>query len=199
MRLDHIAYRVVDRFEAAARLETLFDYQIQEEFCIKFKTGEAKCLALRPREQLDPLQNRFAMVGVGAAADFCSYRGQPRIGEAGIYHLAPEVFVSNGTPDSVVGKWVAARNGIGGVHHLAYEVPNVDYTMKHLRTFDIEFTSEKPIESKNGDLVQIFTVEDPILGVIYEFIERRGNRGFNADNVKRLMLSTDEQDEMVSV
>lgn len=199
MRLDHIAYRVADRKYAAKYLEALFGYKIAEEFCIDFTSGQAKCYALRPPEQLDPLQPRFTSVILGQADEFCSYDGHPTTlaqNNAGMYHLAPEIFVSDGTPDSVVGRWVAARNGVGGIHHLAYEVPNVKLTMFRLQSLGVEFTTNEPIVSKKGDLVQIFTVEDPTMGVIYEFIERRGNRGFNLDNVKQLMLSTDEQREL---
>ena len=33
----------------------------------------------------------------------------------------PEVFISNGSPGSIVDKWVKERNG-GGVHHIAYSL-----------------------------------------------------------------------------
>jgi hypothetical protein len=41
------------------------------------------------------------------------------------YHIAPEIFVSDGSPGSIVGDWVAARGGVGSIHHLAYQVPSV--------------------------------------------------------------------------
>jgi 4-hydroxyphenylpyruvate dioxygenase-like putative hemolysin len=110
----------------------------------------------------------------------------------GIYHLAPEIFVSDGTPDSVVGKWVAERNGVGGIHHLAYEVNSVKDTMAEWREKGYaEFTTEEPLSCPG--LTQCFTKPSELTGVIYEFIERdAGAKGFCKDNVKDLMESTEE-------
>ena len=39
----------------------------------------------------------------------------------------PELFVSDGTEDSIVGEWVKNhRNGQGGIHHLAYKVDKIE-------------------------------------------------------------------------
>ena len=49
MRLDHIAFRVVDRFRAKDFLQRVMGYRLQEEFSIPFDDGfRADCIALEP-------------------------------------------------------------------------------------------------------------------------------------------------------
>jgi len=174
MRLDHIAYRVSNRDKAADFFIQAFGYSISDEFKINFEDGTcANCYALLPKENknlkilkyIDPLY-------------------------ASEYHMAPEIFVSEGSEGSIVSKWVSSRGGIGGVHHLAYMVDSVEEIMAEWSAKEFaEFTTDKPIVS--SDLTQCFTKPHVLTGVIYEFIERR-NKGFNIDNVKKLMLSTGE-------
>ncbi len=105
------------------------------------------------------------------------------------HHLPPEIFVSDGTPDSIVGKWVTKRDDVGGIHHLAYQVDSVQTTMDEWKIKGYaEFASNAPLVCP--DLTQVFTKPSELTGVIYEFIER-GKHGFCVDNVKQLMLSTD--------
>ncbi len=102
--------------------------------------------------------------------------------------MAPEIFVSDGQPDSIVGQWVAARGGIGGIHHLAYQVDDVKATMQKWKEKGYaEFTSEEPLMCPG--LTQVFTKPSELTGVIYEFINR-GEHGFCKENVKGLMEST---------
>ena len=87
-----------------------------------------------------------------------------------------------------MGKWVARRDGIGGIHHIAYQVENVEKTMKEWQDKGYaEFASTKPLTCPG--LVQVFTKPSELTGVIYEFIER-GEHGFCVANVKDLMEST---------
>lgn len=176
MRLDHIAYRVADRWKTARFFMDALGYRVQQEFTIDFGNGQtALCIALEPPEKDLPLLP-------------WTYTVPPGSPSGTIYHMAPEIFVSDGTPDSVVGKWVAARNGIGGVHHIAYQVESVEATMKEWKEKGYaEFTSAQPM--KCPGLTQVFTKPSELTGVIYEFIER-GEHGFCKDNVKDLMLST---------
>lgn len=103
--------------------------------------------------------------------------------------MAPEIFVSDGSPDSIVGKWVAARNNVGGIHHVAYMVNSVKETMKEWREKGYaEFTTEDPLTCPG--LTQCFTRPSELTGVIYEFIEREA-QGFCKENVKDLMKSTE--------
>jgi hypothetical protein len=160
-----------------------FGYTFQSEFDIFFndeKTDVARCIALEPPEKneikykdYDP---PFSMVWDAN-------------GPTGLtYHMAPEIFVSEGTEGSIVGNWVKARGNIGGIHHLAYEVPNVEDKKKEwLEKGFAEFTSDKAFTCEG--LTQIFTKPSLLTGVIYEFIERQGF-GFCKDNVKSLMQST---------
>jgi 4-hydroxyphenylpyruvate dioxygenase-like putative hemolysin len=104
------------------------------------------------------------------------------------YHLAPEIFISDGDADSIVGQWVAARGGVGGIHHLAYQVESVSKTMQDWKNNGYaEFSTDDVLRCP--DLVQVFTKPSELTGVIYELIER-GKHGFCAENVKDLMNST---------
>jgi len=176
MRLDHIAYRVANRHRTADFFIQAFGYTIQTEFTIDFDDGsQAKCIALEPPEKVTD-------------APWAHLEPFPGGGTKTEYHMAPEVFVSDGTPDSIVGKWVAARGGIGGIHHLAYQVESVEKTMNHWKEKGYaEFTTAKPLTCPG--LTQCFTKPSELTGVIYEFIER-GAHGFCKDNVKSLMEST---------
>jgi len=111
--------------------------------------------------------------------------------------MAPEIFVSDGDPNSIVGQWVDRRDGVGGIHHLAYQVESVEDKMNEWRDKGYaEFTSEKPLTCPG--LIQVFTKPSLLTGVIYEFIER-GEHGFCQDNVRSLMESTRGMDQRVKV
>ena len=102
----------------------------------------------------------------------------------------PEVFISQGSPGSIVDRWVDAHGGVGAVHHIAYGVPSVLDAMILLSSQGVEFLSKEPLTCPG--LVQVFTKPDPATGIIYEYIERRGEKGFCEENVKDLMESTDD-------
>lgn len=176
-RLDHIAYRVADRHKTAQFFMDAFRYTYQTEFEIEFEDGSrAQCIALQPPEKV--LED--APWTTATALDDPEHRL--------VYHMAPEIFISDGDPGSIVGQWVAARGGVGGIHHLAYQVDSVAETMQRWRDKGYaEFTSEQPLTCP--DLVQVFTKPSELTGVIYEFIER-GKHGFCQENVKSLMQST---------
>jgi len=179
MRLDHIAYRTADRNKTAQFFIDAFGYKIQTEFDIKFDDDStAKCIALEPPEKTKYNFKNYVIPFTACSDDTMSVE----------YHLAPELFVSDGDPESIVGKWVAARGGIGGIHHMAYQVKSVENIMLQWKHKGYaEFTSEKPMTCPG--LTQVFTKPSELTGVIYEFIEREG-AGFCKDNVKNLMVST---------
>lgn len=106
------------------------------------------------------------------------------------YHMAPEIFVSEGPPGSLIYNWVEkncpGRNG--GIHHLAYEVDDVRSTMSEWQQKGFLFTTDDILSC--DDLDQVFTEPNPHTGIIYEFIERKGAHGFCQGNVSRLMNST---------
>lgn len=182
MRLDHIAYRVKNRTEAVKFFCDAFGYKTQDEFEITLEDGsKAKCQSLEPSEKVLPEvpTDCISYISVG-----------PRIPQERIeYHLAPEIFVSDGPPGSVIDDWVNAwGRGIGGVHHLAFEVDDVQKTMDDWKAKGWLFTTPAPLNCES--LTQIFSQPNPFTGVIYEFIHRKGQRGFCKDNVAKLMSST---------
>lgn len=184
MRLDHIAYRVKDRHKTAAFLCECLGYRIAadlpEGFDIQFEDGSmAKCLVLEPKEKV--IANAPWTTLLPNELSKQEYQMQE-------YHLAPEIFVSDGSNGSIVKEWVEARGGVGGIHHLAYQVDSVQDIMEEWKAKGYaEFTTEEPL--KCPELVQVFTKPSELTGVIYEFIER-GVQGFCKDNVKDLMVST---------
>jgi len=100
-----------------------------------------------------------------------------------------EIFVSQGEPGSIVANWVEKHGN--GIHHLAYEVANVNNAMAHWEAFGIKFMSD-PITCDDGSLIQVFSQPDPITGIVYELIQKVGGKGFCKESVKSLMESTDD-------
>src|SRR3954467_11873879 len=108
MRLDHIAFRTANRFKTADFFIECFHYRIADDlpdgFKIEFEDGSsADCLVLLPPEQT--AANMPWMAELYFDHEFIHY------------HIAPEIFISDGTSDSIVGTWVKERGGIGGIHH----------------------------------------------------------------------------------
>ena len=176
MRLDHIAFRTTDRMKAAKHLYDTLGYSIEpnlpEGFDIQFEDGtQAKCLVLIPPESLATFGPSIAFGDFGTQ-----------------WHSPPEIFVSDGSQSSIVAEWVE-KNG-AGVHHLAYEVDSVVKVMKEWQKKGIKFLSEEPLSCEG--LIQVFTEPCPITGIIYELIERE-TVGFCRENVKDLMISTEEK------
>lgn len=185
MRIDHIAYRTKDRRKTAQFFIDALGYRIQQEFTINFDDGTiAQCIALEPPEKYN---DKFDVPWKTQAIIY-KETDQGMREKLQEYHLPPEIFVSDGPPGSIVGDWVAARNDIGGIHHIAYQVNSVTETMKEWKEKGYaEFSSDEPL--KCPGLTQVFTKPSLLTGVIYEFIER-GEFGFCASNVKSLMEST---------
>ena len=180
MRLDHIAYRVKDRYKTATFFEKTLGYKIETEFQIEFDDGStADCLALVPPEMRHPDTNLWYYNALMAA---------PYQPIKASFHAPPELFVSDGPDGSIVGEWVADRDGVGGVHHIAYQCDDVEGTMDEWKEAGFaEFLSDKPMTCPG--LKQVFTKPSELTGVIYELISRKG-KGFCKDNVKNLMIST---------
>lgn len=180
MRLDHIAYRVANRENTTAFFIKCLGYRIAEElpdgFQIEFEDNtKAKCNVLLPPEELD-MKTPWSHLEV-----FENNISQE-------YHKPPEIFVSEGTSGSIVEEWVNKRDGVGGIHHLAYQVESVEAIMKEWSEKGYaEFTTKAPLSCPG--LIQCFTKPSALTGIIYEFIERE-TVGFCKDNVKDLMNST---------
>lgn len=174
---------MADRHKTVEFFKAALGYSVQTEFDIDFPDGSmAKCFALEPPEKTE--YSFWSVEGPCRDIRMVQMASLPE------YHTPPEIFVSDGTPDSVVGQWVAKRDGIGGIHHLAYQVDSVQAKMDEWREKGFaEFTTENPLVCPG--LVQVFTKPSALTGVIYEFIER-GQHGFCKDNVRQLMMSTAE-------
>ena len=184
MRLDHLAYRVQDRFKAASILKVMLGYSVATEFDIKFDDGStAECIVMTPPEKNNRVSKYVDIPWI--------------IQSAGIekpleHHLAPEIFISDGSEGSIVGEWVDSRGEVGGIHHAAYQVDNIDGVVEEWRSAGIEFLSDSIIDCPEDDLRQIFTKPmEAMGGIIFELIER-GAKGFCQNSVKDLMNSTKE-------
>lgn len=185
MRLDHIAYRVSDREKTVKFFVDAFGYTVQTEgFEPIFSDGTSqgvKCTVLAPPEKLEGAPWQCFLVDDKVIPPWL---------DKVEYHTPPELFISSGPAESIVGKWVAARDGIGGIHHLAYQVDNVQVKMDEWKEKGYaEFLSQEPLTCPG--LTQVFTRPSELTGVIFEFINR-GKDGFCAENVAGLMESTKE-------
>jgi len=170
MRLDHIAYRVKSREESANFLAAILGYKVGTEFEIVFDDNStAKCSTMIPPEK------RFNVINIEAG---------------GLRHVAPEIFISDGDENSIVGQWVEARSGVGGIHHMAYQVSEIDSKVKKWRESGVEFLTDDVIDCPDDNLRQIFTKPlENLGGIIIELIER-GDKGFCQNSVKHLMESS---------
>lgn len=182
MRIDHIAYRTFDREKTVEFFVKAFGYKFQAEFEIYFndeKTEKAMCTALEPPERTNPkLPFHIHHIGFNGETD---------------YHMAPEIFVSQGTPGSIVHDWCVANRP--GLHHIAYNCSDVEAQKKlWIENGWAEFTSDKAF--KCDDLTQIFSKPNAFTGHVYEFIERKGF-GFCASNVRDLIQSTVKADKRI--
>ena len=189
MRLDHIAYRVKDRGKTAKFFNSCLGYEIGEEFSLEFDDGStAQCIAMAPPESRPENVEEWDVL----LAD-CPDGVVPEDGAAfNSYHCPPEIFVSDGPKGSIVGDWVEERGGVGGIHHIAYQVENVELVMKDWRDKTYaEFYSDEPLVCEETHLIQVFTKPSELTGIIYELIRRgTNNKGFCEKNVKALMEST---------
>ena len=182
MRLDHIAYRSKDRHRTAKFFKDSLGYEVATSFEVKFDDGShADCLALVPPENRPPDTSLWRMETHLSLNEIETETPVE-------YHAPPEIFVSDGARGSIVGEWVDARGGVGGIHHIAYQCDSVESTMKAWKDKGYaEFLSDEPMECPG--LKQVFTIPSELTGVIYELISRE-DKGFCELNVKGLMEST---------
>ena len=192
MRLDHVAYRVRDREKTTKFLEDCLGYKYAGTWDIEFGDGSTTKFNM-----LAPPENRPDEAGLWKLSTHLSFSEIETESEVE-YHAPPEIAVSDGPKGSIVGDWVAETNGgIGGVHHIAYEVDDVAATMKEWQDKGYaEFYSEEPIVCEEDNLIQVFSKPSELTGVIYELIRRgKTNKGFCIKSVKALMESTRKKQE----
>ena len=159
MKLDHIAFRVKNKSNALDYFRQLFGYKLQETF--------------------------YPFKGAGDNNELIECSAMQPKSEA---ELSPEFFISAGPIGSIVGDWVKNKGG-GGIHHIAFNVSNIDAIVVRWKLYGVEFTSEI-IDCPEDNLRQIFTKPLDALGnIIIELIER-GDKGFCSSSIARLMEST---------
>ena len=70
-----------------------------------------------------------------------------------------------------MGDWVNERGGIGGIHHMAYQVEDVRAVMDEWKGKGYaEFYTEEPIVCEDPNLTQVFTKPSELTGVILSLI-----------------------------
>lgn len=182
-RIDHLAFRTLNKKKCVDFFQNALGYRFADEFPIVLdaeKNDIASCTVLEPSNRLSKENLPWAMmcpVGLDQQE----------------YVLAPELFISEGTPGSLVHEWATKRNG-GGLHHIALQVPEESSVSKEMKKWlengwVEDFTTQEPIVCK--ELVQVFTRPSSITGIIFELIERK-EAGFCRSSVRELMLSTKE-------
>ena len=198
MRLDHIAYRVRDREKTTSFLEDCLGYKYAGTWDLEFSDGSTtKFNMLAPPEARASEAGKWTHHATMYEPSILDDRVNDENSAINCeFHTPPEIAVSDGPIGSIVGDWVAKTNGgVGGVHHIAYEVDDVADTMREWQEKGYaEFYSDKPIVCEEDDLVQVFSKPSELTGVIYELIKRgKTNKGFCIKSVKKLMLSTKEE------
>jgi len=179
MILDHIAIRCKDRYVPAECFTSFLGYRHHTSFDLKFDDGSTTdCLVLVPGREYSGIPRvitQTVAASLGDDGDFLVTAD---------YQIPPEIFISDGPPESIVGKWVE-KNG-PGVHHLAFRVNpgEIESYMTSHPTY--EWLSKEPIVCDG--LRQIF-VKMPGTNLTIELIERE-KEGFCRDSVKKLMEST---------
>jgi methylmalonyl-CoA/ethylmalonyl-CoA epimerase len=100
------------------------------------------------------------------------------------------IFVDQGLdPDNIISKWVGQYGS--GLHHMAYLVDNIQDAAEHLKKGGMKFTTEEVIDT-GGGLKQLFSLPNPVTGVLTEIIEReKEGIFFVQENVVQLIKSTE--------
>lgn len=184
-RIDHLAFRTLDRAKCVNFFIEALGYRFADEFPIVLdeeKNDIAQCTVLEP-------SNRNGKDLPWTAQMQLFLPSGTEVQQE--YVLSPELFISEGTPGSLVHEWATNRNG-GGLHHIALQVPkesSVEEEMKKwLSNGWVEgFTTESAIVCE--ELSQVFTRPSSVTGVIFELLERK-EAGFCRSSVRELMLST---------
>lgn len=184
MRIDHLAFRVLNRYKTADFFMGALKYKKTVDFKVDFDDGtNAKCFVLTPPERFERDSGLFLPWAIRS----------PVRGAMSLYHQPPEVFISQGSPGSIVDHWVS-ENG-NRLHHVALQVDDIEEVKKDWEDRGFaEFSSPEILQCPG--LKQIFTKPSDLTGFIWELIEREpGEQGFCNENVKNLMLSSTERDE----
>jgi hypothetical protein len=177
-RIDHLAFRTFDRIKSVKFIKEALGYREQAEFTIFFddeKKDTAICTAMEPSDRKINNALWSYLIPFGSIEQK--------------YVLSPEIFVSEGSPGSIVYNWCSKHGS--GLHHIALQCPEDSTIEKEMKKWlDLGWTegfSSDVIKCDN--LCQVFTKPSSLLGVVFELIERKES-GFCKDSVKFLMNSS---------
>lgn len=182
-RIDHLAFRTLEREKAVKFFCDTLGYREVTQFQIDFtesKKDIAICSVLEPADR----PNTKLLLPWIYTANLNNLINQN-------YVLSPEIFVSEGTPGSIVNTW-ARKHGGAGLHHIALQVQEESSVKEEMKKWIDKgwcegFTSEEPFIC--DEMSQIFTKPSSVLGVIFELIKRK-EVGFCRSSVLNLMEST---------
>lgn len=180
---DHFAYRTLEREKAVRFFCNALGYKEVTEFEIFFneeKNDKAICSVLEPSDRVKTAKLLPFIHLVPVGEEF-----QP-------YVMAPEIFISSGSPGSIVHNWVLKRGNACFLHHIALRVSEESTVEKEMQIWKENgwcdgFTSEEPF--KCDEMSQVFTKENLVLGIIFELIKRK-EQGFCQKSVLSLINST---------
>ncbi|MFX0116476.1 MAG: VOC family protein [Candidatus Hodarchaeota archaeon] len=113
-----------------------------------------------------------------------------------LHETFPVIVVSEGlTDDSIVEKYCQKYGG--RIHHLAYEVTDIEKIVEIQKSRGVKFTTEEIIGSEEEGIKQIFTMPTETANHIIEFIQRFGDFDgfFTPSNIGDLMKSTEKLGE----
>lgn len=113
-----------------------------------------------------------------------------------LHETMPVLVVSEGlTDDSIVEKYCQKYGN--RIHHLAYEVTDIERVVEILKSSGIFFTTEDIIGSEEEGIKQIFTMPTETTNHIIEYIQRFGDFDgfFTPSNIGNLMKSTEKLGE----
>lgn len=98
------------------------------------------------------------------------------------------VLLKGTSPESQVSRYVAEHGP--GVQHVAFRVNGIEEVVADLVERGLEFDTEM---IQGAGLKQAFSAREPRSGMMFEFIERSGEEGFQDQNVQRLFESLERK------
>jgi methylmalonyl-CoA/ethylmalonyl-CoA epimerase len=98
------------------------------------------------------------------------------------------VLLKGTSPESQVSRYVAEYGP--GVQHVAFRVTDLEAVVADLRERGLAFDTEI---IQGAGLKQAFSNRDSISGMMFEFVERAGEEGFQDQNVQKLFESLEQK------
>ena len=100
------------------------------------------------------------------------------------------IFVDQGMDSgNIITKWVEQYGS--GLHHMAYLVDDIHAAAEQLKKQGMKFTTDEIIDT-GGGLKQLFSLPNPMTGILTEIIEReKEGIFFVQENVVQLIKSTE--------